>query len=49
MISKLLIRLAVPDKKTRKPVGYNGGIGTVWKAIKKYGKPDADFWDIKKY
>ncbi len=28
---------------------YNGGIGTVWKAIKKYGKPDADFWDIKKY
>lgn len=28
---------------------YNGGIGTVWNAIKKYGKPDADFWDIKKY
>ncbi len=28
---------------------YNAGIGTVWNAMKKYGKPDADFWDIKKY
>lgn len=28
---------------------YNAGIGSVKKAMKKYGKPDADFWDIKKY
>jgi membrane-bound lytic murein transglycosylase D len=28
---------------------YNAGVGTVWNAMKKYGKPDADFWDIKKY
>ena len=28
---------------------YNAGIGAVKSAIKKYGKHDADFWDIKKY
>jgi len=28
---------------------YNAGLGNVKKAMKKYGKPDADFWDIKKY
>ena len=28
---------------------YNCGIGRVWKAIKKCGKEDAGFWDIKNY
>jgi len=28
---------------------YNWGVGNVWQAIKKSGKPNADFWDIKKY
>ena len=28
---------------------YNAGTGTISKAMKKYGKPGADFWDIKKY
>ncbi len=26
---------------------YNCGVGTVWNAIKKTGKPNAGFWDIK--
>ena len=28
---------------------YNWGVGNVWQAIRKTGKPNADFWDIKKY
>jgi hypothetical protein len=28
---------------------YNCGIGRVWSSIKKCGKPDAGFWDIKNY
>lgn len=28
---------------------YNCGIGNVWHAIKKTGKPNPDFWDIKKF
>lgn len=26
---------------------YNCGVGNVWEAMKKTGKPDPDFWDIK--
>jgi soluble lytic murein transglycosylase-like protein len=28
---------------------YNCGVGNVWEAMKKTGKPDPDFWDIKAY
>lgn len=28
---------------------YNWGIGNVWQAMKKTGKSNPDFWDIKKY
>ena len=28
---------------------YNCGVGTVWNAIKRSGKPNADFWDIKQF
>ena len=28
---------------------YNCGVGNVWEAMKKTGKTDADFWDIKAY
>ena len=28
---------------------YNCGVGNVWDAMKKTGKPDPDFWDIKAY
>jgi len=28
---------------------YNCGIGNVWDAMKKTGKADPDFWDIKAY
>lgn len=28
---------------------YNCGIGNVWEAMKKTGKDDPDFWDIKNY
>ena len=28
---------------------YNCGVGRVWSSIKKCGKTDAGFWDIKKY
>ena len=28
---------------------YNCGIGNVWQAMKKTGKSNPDFWDIKKY
>ncbi len=28
---------------------YNCGVGNVWEAMKKTGKTDPDFWDIKKY
>ena len=28
---------------------YNCGVGNVWDAMKKTGKPDPDFWDIKDY
>jgi membrane-bound lytic murein transglycosylase MltF len=28
---------------------YNCGIGNVWEAMKKTGKTDPDFWDIKAY
>lgn len=28
---------------------YNCGIGNVWEAIRKSGKPNATFWDIKTY
>jgi membrane-bound lytic murein transglycosylase D len=28
---------------------YNCGVGNVWKAIKKSGKPNASFWDIKQF
>jgi len=28
---------------------YNCGVGNVWEAMKKTGKDDADFWDIKNY
>ncbi|MBC7689277.1 MAG: hypothetical protein H7211_13990 [Aquabacterium sp.] len=29
--------------------GYNCGVGNVWQAMKKTGKPSPTFWDIKKY
>jgi soluble lytic murein transglycosylase-like protein len=28
---------------------YNCGVGNVWEAMKRTGKSDADFWDIKDY
>jgi membrane-bound lytic murein transglycosylase D len=28
---------------------YNWGVGNVWEALKRTGKADADFWDIKNY
>ena len=28
---------------------YNCGIGNVWEAMKKCGKTDPDFWDVKSY
>jgi len=28
---------------------YNWGVGNVWQAMKKTGKSNPDFWDIKKY
>ena len=28
---------------------YNCGVGNVWEAMKKTGKTDPDFWDIKEY
>jgi hypothetical protein len=28
---------------------YNCGVGNVWEAMKKTGKADPDFWDIKAY
>ncbi len=28
---------------------YNCGVGNVWKAIKKSGKPNATFWDVKQF
>ncbi|WP_462253861.1 lytic transglycosylase domain-containing protein [Ferruginibacter sp.] len=28
---------------------YNCGVGNVWQAMKKTGKADPDFWDVKKY
>lgn len=28
---------------------YNCGVGNVWKAIERSGKPNATFWDIKNY
>lgn len=28
---------------------YNCGVGNVWEAMKKTGKSDPDFWDIKNY
>jgi membrane-bound lytic murein transglycosylase D len=28
---------------------YNCGVGNVWNAMKKTGKANPDFWDIKKY
>jgi membrane-bound lytic murein transglycosylase D len=28
---------------------YNCGVGNVWNAMKRSGKDDPDFWDIKKY
>ena len=28
---------------------YNCGVGNVWDAMKKTGKTDPDFWDIKNY
>ena len=28
---------------------YNCGVGNVWEAMKKTGKANPDFWDIKKY
>ena len=28
---------------------YNCGVGNVWEAMKKTGKTDPDFWDVKDY
>lgn len=28
---------------------YNWGVGNVWNCVQRTGKPQADFWDIKKY
>ena len=28
---------------------YNCGVGNVWEAMKKTGKAEPDFWDIKDY
>ena len=28
---------------------YNCGVGNVWEAMKKTGKPNPDFWDVKSY
>jgi len=42
-------RLNLNDNWLLVVASYNCGVGNVWSAMKKSGKSDPDFWDIKKY
>jgi membrane-bound lytic murein transglycosylase D len=42
-------RLNLDDNWLLVVASYNCGVGNVWNAMKKSGKENASFWDIKKY
>lgn len=42
-------RLNLNDDWLLVVASYNCGVGNVWSAMKRTGKPDPDFWDVKKY